>query len=159
MTYRIAGLESESFRHLIGAEEEVLSANNARRVVATSDTGFPCRVSLEDAKAGEPMLLLNHVSLDGATPFRTTYAIYVRETEQEPRVFEDEVPPALHRRMLGLRSFDRSAMLVTAALCAPGEADAAIRELLARHDVAQIHAHNPAYGCFLARIERYGAEG
>jgi hypothetical protein len=35
----------------------------------------------------------------------------------------------------------------------------AIRELLARGDVAQIHAHNPAYGCFLARIERYGAEG
>ena len=36
----------------------------------------------------------------------------------------------------------------------PGEADARIRALFGRPEIATIHAHNAAYGCFLARIER-----
>jgi hypothetical protein len=36
----------------------------------------------------------------------------------------------------------------------PGESDAGIRALFARPEVATVHAHSAAYGCFLARIER-----
>jgi hypothetical protein len=45
-------------------------------------------------------------------------------------------------------------MLKGALLAAPGEADVRIRQLLADPDIASIHAHNAAHGCFLARVER-----
>ena len=45
-------------------------------------------------------------------------------------------------------------MMTDAALAQPGEADAAIRRLLADHQVDHIDAHNATRGCFAARIER-----
>ena len=41
-----------------------------------------------------------------------------------------------------------------AVLAAAGEGDGAVRALLERPEVAEIHAHTQALGCFLARIER-----
>ena len=39
-------------------------------------------------------------------------------------------------------------------LAAAGQGDATIRTLLDRPEIAEIHAHTQALGCFLARIER-----
>jgi hypothetical protein len=153
MTYRIAGLAREEFEPLFGLGEDELVARNARRVRA-EEGGAPCRISLRDAEAGESLILLNHVSHDVATPFRTAYAIYVREAAGKPPCFSDEVPAMLDRRTLGLRGFDAEGMLKGALLAMPGEADGRIRELFGRSEIASIHAHNAAYGCFLARVER-----
>ena len=71
-----------------------------------------------------------------------------------PASYADETPDYLDRRTLGLRGFDEAGMLKDALLAMPGEADARIRALFARAEIATIHAHNAAYGCFLARIER-----
>ena len=154
MTYRIEGLAPEPFRPFFAMSEAELAARNARRVIADSPTGFPCRVTLEDAAPGESLLLVNHVSHDVPTPFRAAYAIFVREAADAAAVCADEAPDYLDQRTLGLRAFDRDGMLRGGVLAMPGEADARIRELLDRPEVAEIHAHNAAYGCFLARIER-----
>jgi hypothetical protein len=154
MTYRIQGLAPEPFRPFFAMSEVELAERHARRVTADSPTGYPCRVTLEDAAPGESLLLVNHVSQDAPTPFRTAYAIYVREAAEAAAAYEDEVPLALDRRTLGLRAFDREGMLRGGLLAMPGEADSRIRELLDRPEVAEIHGHNAAYGCFLARIER-----
>jgi hypothetical protein len=53
-----------------------------------------------------------------------------------------------------LRGFDAAGMLRGARLADPGEADAGIRALFAQAEIAYIHAHNAAYGCFAARIDR-----
>lgn len=153
MAYRIAGLAREEFEPLFGLGDDELAERNARRVRA-EERGAPCRISLEEAEAGESLLLLNHVSHDVATPFRTAYAIYVREGAGERPCYRDEVPPLLDRRTLGLSGFGTDGMLKGALLAMPGEADARIRELFAQPDIASIHAHNAAYGCFLARVER-----
>ena len=71
MTYRISGLDPADFATLRGADEATLAAHNAKRVIAANKPGFPCRVTLEDAEAGESLILLNHVSHDVATPFRS----------------------------------------------------------------------------------------
>jgi hypothetical protein len=153
MAYRIEGLAPEAFESLFGMMDGELAARGAMRVTADSPSGYPCRVSLEDAAPGEELVLLNHVSHDVAGPFRTAYGIYVRKGAA-PAAFEDEAPPYLDRRTLGLRGFDEEGMLRGALLAMPGEADSRIRELFERPEVATIHAHNAAYGCFLARIER-----
>ncbi|WP_172840884.1 DUF1203 domain-containing protein [Allosphingosinicella indica] len=134
--------------------EAALSERGAMRVISDSPTGYPCRISLAEAAPGDHLILFNYISHDCAGPFRTAYAIYVREDAELAPCFEDEVPPILARRTLGLRAFDSGGMLRAAALALPGEADAKIRELLGDPEIASIHAHNAAHGCFLAKIER-----
>ena len=154
MTYKISGLEPSQFRHLAGLSDEELAAHGAVRMIANGQPSFPCRVQLDDAKAGEPLLLLNHVSHEGKNPYRASHAIFVSETASEAAVYEDEVPPALERRILSLRAFDKAGMMTDAALAQPGEADAVIRKLLTSDAVDHIDAHNATRGCFAARVER-----
>ncbi|HWT11772.1 MAG TPA: DUF1203 domain-containing protein [Allosphingosinicella sp.] len=153
MAYRIEGLAPDAFESLFSMTEGELAARHARRVTADSPFGFPCRVSLEDAAPGDELVLVNHVSNDVPTPFRTAYAIYVRKGAR-PACFTDEAPACLDSRALGLRGFDSEGMLRGGLLAMPGEADSRIRELFERADIDTIHAHSAAYGCFLARIER-----
>jgi len=153
MAYRIEGLKRERFTHLFAMNDDELAAINATRVTATGP-GFPCRVSLEDAQVGEALILFNHVSHDVATPYRSSYAIYVREAATEAEHFIDAIPPVFEGRPLGLRAFDAGGMLRNAALALPGQADEKIRALLEIPEIAYIHAHNAAHGCFSARIDR-----
>lgn len=153
MTYSIRGLSPEPFAPLFALDDAALAAINARRVTATADRGFPCRISLDDAKAGETLILLHHTSHEVETPYRSAYAIYVRPGV-EAASYCDELPPVFEGRPLALRAFDADGMLRTARLAGPGEADAAIRDLFADDGIAYIDAHNAAHGCFAARIER-----
>lgn len=155
MTYRITGLSPDPFVPLFALDDEALAARSARRVRAAASRGFPCRVSLEDAREGEELILLNHTSHDVATPYRSTYAIYVREGAA-PADYVDRTPPVFEGRPLGLRGFDGEGMLRDARLALPGEADARIRDLFANPEIAYIDAHNAAHGCFAARVERHG---
>ena len=139
MTYRIAGLDPAT-----------LDISRAIRVTADTWPGYPCRVTLEDAPPGETVLLFNHVSHDVATPFRSSYAIYVREGASPPPVYQDELPRFLTHRTLGLHAFDADGMLRDAAVAGPGAADAELRRLFARPGIAYVHIHNAGAGCFLA---------
>ena len=154
MTYRISGLSPEPFRALFGASDEVLADAGAMRVRATASKGFPCRITLEDAAEGESLLLLNHEDHAAATPFRSSYAIYVRECAGEAMVLEDALPPVFEGRPIAFRAFDAEGMLRGASLALAGDADARIRELFDRPEIAYIHAHNAAHGCFAARVDR-----
>lgn len=154
MSYRITGLDHEPFAELFDMEDTALAERGAMRVVAAADKGWPCRISLEDAKAGEELILLNHLSHDVATPYRSVYAIYVRKAAKTAAEFVDETPPVFEGRPMAFRAFDTHGMLRNAALALPGQADHKIRELFAQDEIAYIHAHNAAHGCFSARIER-----
>ncbi|WP_309603299.1 DUF1203 domain-containing protein [Sphingomonas sp.] len=154
MTYSIKGLDPAAFTFLVGADEELLASHNAVRVTATAKPGYPCRISLEDAEPGETLILLNHVSHDVASPYRSSYAIYVREAADAAASHVDSIPPVFEGRPLGLRGFDSDGMLRKAMLALPGTADSTIREMLVAPEIAYIDAHNAAHGCFAARIER-----
>ena len=155
MTYRIAGLDPAPFASLWAMDAGELAARGARRVSAEADRGFPCRVTLEDARAGEALMLVHHVHHDVAGPYRSAFAIFVRE-HAEQAAYEDRCPPCFAGRTLSLRGFDGEGALAEARLAAPHETDAAIRALLSNPAIAYINAHNAAAGCFAARIERDG---
>jgi len=155
MTYRIAGLDPAQFAPLWAMEPDALAAHGARRVSVDADRGFPCRVSLDDARAGESLMLVHHVHHDVAGPYRSAFAIFVREDAVQA-TYEDCCPPCFAGRTLSLRGFDREGALAAARLATPGEADATIRDLLSDPAIAYINAHNAAHGCFAARIERDG---
>ena len=154
MTYAISGIDPTQFAHLVGLSDEELAAHGAVRMIADGRLAFPCRVQLDDARQGEPLLLVNHISHDGNNPYRASHAIFVSETALEPTSYEDEIPPALDRRILSLRAFDREGMMVDAALAQPGEADPVVRRMLALENVDHVDAHTAIRGCFMARAER-----
>ena len=154
MAYKITGLSRQSFAHLIGADDATLAAAGVVRVIAEADAGWPCRISLEDAKTGDSLILVNHTSHDVTTPYRSSYAIYVGEASTAAPRYVDTTPPVFEGRPIALRGFDAVGMLRDAKLALPGQADAKIRELFESEVISTIHAHNAAHGCFSAQIER-----
>jgi hypothetical protein len=154
MTYSITGLARKEFEHYFAMDNAALALHNAVRVTASSDVGFPCRVSLQDAKAGEDLILLNYVSHDVATPYRSAYAIYVRENAEDIAPLVGAIPSVFAGRAIALRAFDSDGMLRDAALALAGEANDKIYTLFANPQISYIHAHNAAHGCFSARVDR-----
>ncbi|WP_203294389.1 DUF1203 domain-containing protein [Maricaulis parjimensis] len=154
MTFRITGLSAENFAPYFGQSDDVLAAQGIVRTVVTGKPGFPCRITLEDAEPGETVLLLNHASHDVATPYRSAYAIYVREGAMQAADYVDEIPPVMSGRPLALRLFDTDGMLVGAELVLDGAVKPGLERALARSDVAYIDVHNAAHGCFAARVRR-----
>lgn len=156
MTYRISGLAPEDFAGLFALDDAALAGRRARRVVANADHGYPCRVSLEDARKGETLLLIHHVHHAVETPYRSAFAIYVRENVRETARYVDGCPPVFAGRPIALRGYDESGDLYAARLVPDGNADATICEMLTDPAIDHIDAHNAAHGCFSARIERHG---
>lgn len=156
MAYRIRGLDRRQFEELFALDEAALAARRAERVIASSNKGFPCRISLEDARKGERLLLVHHVHNDVETPYRSAFALFVREGAQQAAEYVDECPPVFAGRPLSLRGFSPGGRLADARLVAENEADGEIRAMFADPQIAYINAHNAAHGCFVARIERHG---
>lgn len=155
MSFLIQGLPVEEFRPLFGLGEEELAALGVIRRRADARPGFPCRITLDDAEPGETLLLLNYESHRAATPYRSAYAIYVREIANEPAVYVDELPPVMRARAIALRIFDVAGMLIGADLGREdAETKAKIEAAFNDPKAAYIHAHNAAHGCFAAAIER-----
>lgn len=153
MAYVVSSLPAEPFAPLFSMNEEVLAARGARRVVADAPLGFPCRVSLDDARPGETLILVNYEHQPAATPFRARHAIFVRQGV-EPVVSIGETPPALRRRLLALRAFDSDHMMVAADIVEGAEAGSLIETMFEDPAIAYLHAHYAKWGCYAARIDR-----
>jgi Protein of unknown function (DUF1203) len=154
MSFQIRGLPVTPFAPLFGLPDEELARLAAVRHTADKSPGFPCRVSLRDAEPGETLLLLNFEHLSVASPYRSAYAIYVREFAEEAHVAVNEVPEVLRRRLLSLRAFSNDGMLLEADVADGREIDTLIERTLERRDVEYIHLHNAKPGCFAARVDR-----
>jgi hypothetical protein len=153
MSFRISGLPAEPFAGLFSLSDAELKARGAVRRIADAPNAFPCRISLTDAAPGETVLLTHfeHHSVD--SPFRSSYAIYVREGE---RSFEavDQVPDQLRRRLLALRAFDEAGMLINSEVVEGRDVERVIDELFADDHARYLHVHFARAGCYAAKIER-----
>jgi hypothetical protein len=154
MDFRISGLDGTEFAPLFGLSDEQLRERDIVRCVADRMPYYPCRVSLQDAKPGEHLLLLNYEHLAVASPFRSRHAIYVRENAQAAAPGVNEIPSMLRTRLLSLRAFDNDGMMVQADVAQGSEVEPLIQRMLEQPNVEFIHAHNAKQGCFAARIDR-----
>jgi len=154
MSFRIRGLSAKPFRRLYGQDESVLAEAGARRFVVDKKPGFPDRVTMRDAEIGDTALLLNFVTHDVDTPYRTSYAIFVREGAEEAFDEVDEVPPAMRARLLSLRGFDEKGWLIDADVVDGRDVEVLITRLFYNPGIAYIHAHNAKHGCYSGLIER-----
>jgi len=154
MSFQISGLPVAPFAPLFGLSDAELATRAIVRHTADRSPGFPCRVSLRDAEPGETLLLLNYEHLTVASPYRSSYAIYVREYANEAQVEVNEVPDVLRRRLLSLRAFSGQGMLLDADVADGHDIEPLIRKMFESREVAYLHVHNAKPGCFAARVDR-----
>lgn len=154
MSFRIVGLPVALFTPLFGVADHVLASRGIIRRIADHRPGFPCRVSLRDADPGDSVLLLNYEHLPVPGPYRSRHAIYVREYAQEWTPEIDAIPEVLSSRLLSVRAFDSSGMMVDADVVAGEAVGALINQQFADPAVDYLHLHNAKPGCFAARAVR-----
>lgn len=154
MGYRIQGLDPTLFDRYRGRSDAELAAVHAERVVADAEFGYPCRISLTDAKVGESLILLNFEHQPVASPYRSTHAIFINESSLVAGVYEDELPRQLSMRLLSVRAFDDHGKIINAEVINGVDAEPLIERMLAEESTAYLHVHNAKRGCFAARIDR-----
>jgi hypothetical protein len=154
MSFRISGLPAETFEHLFALPDKELARRGAvRRITDDRQPGYPCRVSLEDSKPGDELVLVNYEHLPVDSPYRMRFAIFVRNGD-ETYDKVDEVPEQLRRRTLAVRAFDAKGMMVRFELVDGRDLEGAIDKLLAEPGAEYLHVHFAAPGCCAARVDR-----
>jgi hypothetical protein len=152
--FQIVGLAQEPFEPLFDLNDEELLAQGAVRRLATESPGFPCRVSLEDARVGEEVLLLPYAHQSAATPYRASGPIFVRRGATLRVLAPGDVPPYVARRLISVRAYDADHMMVAASVCEGADTASEIGQHFARQDVAYLHLHNAKQGCYSCLVVR-----
>jgi len=157
MTYQIEALPLEPFAPLFPLSDGELATVGARRWTATHSGLAPCRVSLQDAEAGERLVLVNHAHLtDPSSPYRASGPIFVREDAVLAAPEPDTVPEMLTRRPLSIRVYDARNMMIQGEVIDGTDLDGALHRWFAEPAVEAVHIHFAPRGCYLARAVREG---
>jgi hypothetical protein len=152
--YRIRGLQPEPFQRLYGLDDDALATLGVKRVRVSETPGVPDRIEMRDLEMGETALLLNYEHQSAPTPYRSSHAVFVREGATQAYDRINEIPEVMARRLLSLRAFDRSGMLLDADVIDGRDTEAAIARFFANDDVAYIHVHYAKRGCYSGRVDR-----
>jgi hypothetical protein len=154
MDFQIFALDIEQFRHLFGQDQESLAKQGVQRRIVDSSPGYPCRVSLQDAEVGENVLLMNYEHQPAATPFQSSHAIFVRESATQAMLDTNEVPKMFRHRLLSVRAFDASGMMIDADVVDGEHLESLIERMLVNVSTDYLHVHNAKLGCYVGLVER-----
>lgn len=151
MPFRLSGLDPAPFRPLYGLCDAELEARGVRRLIA--DDSAPCRVTLENVPAGEPVLLLTFEHLEGPSLYRGSGPIFVGEGALDACV-TDRIPDNFRARIYSARAYDSDDMMIDADVAEGAGLEALIDRLFANPAVAYLHLHHARRGCFSCRVDR-----
>ncbi|MDU8913960.1 DUF1203 domain-containing protein [Aestuariicoccus sp. MJ-SS9] len=157
MAFQIQSLPAEAFAPLFDLSDKELTARNARRMIVMSKPGTPCRVSLADADIGETVILLNYRHQKADTPFQASHAIFVRKDAAQAHPAVNEVPEVLQSRLISLRLFNKSHMMIDADVVPGRHLGTAITDAFGDATVSYAHLHYAKPGCFAASVVRASA--
>jgi hypothetical protein len=154
MSFVIQGLDPHLFGSLSGQKQAIFNGAPVERHEVTESPGAPCRITLDDAKVGETVLLVSYAHHQANSPYAQSGPIFVTEVEVERARYVDQIPPALARRTLSLRAYDADGSMVDAAIVEGRVASDAIGAMFEDQAIVKIDAHNATRGCFAAHITR-----
>ena len=154
MNFQIKPLQGADFAHLFDLTDEELATQNACRQTVASSPGTPCRVSMEDAKVGETVILFNYAHQPENSPYQATHAVFVRENAAQAHLAVNEVPEVIRSRLMSLRYFDKDHMMIDADVVSGDAVAQEISTAFENEDIAYIHLHNAKPGCFAASVHR-----
>ncbi len=154
MTFQIHALPKAPFQPLFAMGDAELVDRRACWRTADCEPGYPCRVSLEDAKAGERLILANFEHLGEESPYRASHAVFVRAGARQAHPGPGTVPDVIRRRLISVRGFDAEWMMVAADVIDGDKVDDAIETMFANPHITELHLHIAKPGCYLARVTR-----
>jgi Protein of unknown function (DUF1203) len=154
MSFRIQALPFEPFARYFTMSSDELRTHRALIRIADKQPGFPCRVSLDDAAIGERVLLANFEHLATESPYRSTHAVYVRESAVQKSCARGEVPSFFHSRLLSARAFDAAGLMIEADVLPGTDLAARIEAMLTNQSTSHVDIHFAKPGCFAARAVR-----
>ena len=152
--WHLSGLDHRQFEYLVEMDDSDLAARGIVRCVATQDHGFPCRISLVDARVGEELLLLPYTHLACTSPYRASGPVFIRCQAVRCVLPPGVVPPYVHRRQMSVRAYDAGAFMLSGQVCEGAEVAATLDQLFDDPHVHQVHLHNAGRGCYSCRAER-----
>lgn len=125
-----------------------------RRLLVNEKPGFPCRVSLADAEIGETVLLLPYIHHETSSPYKASGPIFVREKTQTSHPKIAEIPIMFNHRLLSLRAYDKSGMMLDANVINGTELKENIMEMFKNINIEYLQIHNARPGCFNCSVVR-----
>ncbi len=152
----VEALSETLFAAYFALDDEALVRRGMRRVVAPENPGpgYPCRVSLEFARVGEELLLVNYRHLDtSTTPYRAEGPLFVRRNAVQRRD-DGTFPEIILHWAMAVRAYDHQGIMIEADIAEKEGLQALTRDWLARPDVAHVDFHSMRRGCFFCRIRR-----
>jgi hypothetical protein len=152
--FLIRSLSIEDFSEIMNKNDEELSINSAKWLVADSEPGYPCRVSLSDAKVGENVLALPFCHHNVNSPYRASGPIFIREHAENSELKTNEIPKMLRLRLLSVRGYDAEGMMLAAEVTQGTELEFSISNQFDNECVQYIHIHNANPGCFNCAVYR-----
>jgi hypothetical protein len=153
-SFKFVALPAELFTHIHTLSDSELKAMGAYKVVADEAASFPCRVSLTDAEVGETLISLNYVHHVVETPYRSSGPIFVRPGAETARPEVGAVPVMFNHRLLSLRSYSSSGIMVDSTVIQGKEIRQAIENFFSNQSVDYIDVHNARPGCYNCRVVR-----
>ena len=153
-SFQIVGLSPAPFEPLFALPAEALAARGIKRVRAAPGAGYPCRVGLADADAGDELLLLPFEHQPANSPYRASGPIYVKIGARQRTMAVGEIPESVRRRQISLRAYDADDLIVNAEVCEGESVGAEIERLFANPLVRYLHLHNAKRGCYSCLVRR-----
>jgi hypothetical protein len=126
--------------------------------VAGPDGYGPCRACLRTFTPGERRILFLYNPFSAEQHSDFAGPVFIHDTPCESYEHPATFPPTLRRLPLLLKAYDAQQHLVAEQMPAADAIEAAITGLFADPTVAVIHVRNHEAKCFIARIERGGAQ-
>lgn len=151
--FKITALEN-TFNHLFDLEDDVLAEMGSIKMIADTNPGFPCRVSLQDAEIGEEVILLPLKHHDTLSPYQASGPLFVRKNAQRAELSTNEIPKMLRHRLLSIRAYNSNGMMLNANTIKGEIIENAIQDMFSNPLIAYLHVHNSGPGCYNCQVNR-----
>ncbi|MBK1895999.1 DUF1203 domain-containing protein [Chryseobacterium paridis] len=152
--FKFEALNDLDFAYLNHLSEVELAEKNIKKLTVDKFPGFPCRVTLEDAKVGEHVFLLNYDFHNVNSPYKASGPIFVR-IDHPTKMYEiNEVPIMFNHRLLSARGYTKDGMMFFADVFEGKFLKENIQEIFENPEIEYVHIHNAKPGCFNCVVKR-----
>ncbi|NOK58704.1 MAG: DUF1203 domain-containing protein [Chloroflexi bacterium AL-W] len=152
--FRCKALPKTLFQPLLTLNDEELALRQAQWITVDAEPGYPCRVSLTDAKVGERVLALSFVYHDVVSPYRAAGPIFVREYAETVEPDVNEIPTMLRHRLLSVRGYNANGIMIVAQVVQGSDLETVIAGQFDDSVVEYLQFHNAHPGCFNCSVYR-----
>lgn len=154
VNFQILALNTDEFTRWWAMSDAELKQFGAKRLLADSDTGYPCRVSLEDASKGEQVLAITYKHHEVDSFYQSSGPIYVRKRVSTAYPAINSIPAFLNKRLISIRAYNEKAYMRYADAVSGEQLKQEMLRLFSDPVITYVQLHNARTGCYLCQAMR-----